>query len=296
MEGDLRSNSAEYMVNQLRALHDEYGMDQFNIGDSNFSIPKPRMIEFCELMKSSGLSKKISLWIQMSATIPMKSEELFSLKEAGVSMIGIGVERFDDETRRNIKKTGTRAQVMKIIEKISESGLKAHLSILINFPSDNKAVLEKEKKYLLQALDKTEYFGVHYLVPVPGTPIYDENNAVYGRWYLRDDVNRKKLSYYDRAFDITTPGIEFNLFSLSSDQVRAIREFKEEVYDASVKKLRRSVIFKLAYFFDTKLGRISFALYSYSPAAENFIFFSLKILREYMMKYFKAKLWIKKNG
>jgi hypothetical protein len=146
----------------------------------------------------------------------------------------------------------------------------------------------------LDALDYTEYYGVHYLVPVPGTPIYDDFKASdrwSDRWYLREDVNLKKLSYYDRAFDITTQGIEFNLFGLPKSQVDAIRSFKEDVYMLSMKKLHKSVIFQLALFLDTLMGRISYFIYSFSPSAENVIFFPFIVAREYMAKLFKTHAW-----
>jgi anaerobic magnesium-protoporphyrin IX monomethyl ester cyclase len=290
MGGELRNNSAEYMVKQIKALHESYGITQFRLADSNFAIPKKRMNEFCDLMISSGLGEKIRMWIQFSSTIPMSDKELSRLRMSGVRMISMGVERFDDEIRKIIVKPGTRKQVMAAIKRMKKNDIKAHVNVLVNFPTDDHANLKREKQYLLDALDYTEFYGVHYLVPVPGTPIYDEYRAS-NRWYLREDVNLKKLSYYDRAFDITTQGIEFNLFGLPKDQVDAIRSFKEDVYVLSMKKLHKSFIFQLALFVDTLMGRVSYTIYKFSPSTENVIFFPFLIAREYVAKIYKTQAW-----
>ena len=56
MSGKLRSNSADYMIRTIKHVHEKYGQTHFTLTDSNFTIPRPRLIEFANKMIASGLS------------------------------------------------------------------------------------------------------------------------------------------------------------------------------------------------------------------------------------------------
>ena len=193
-----------------------------------------------------------------------------------------------------MKKDGTREEVFECLRRITEKGIKTEINILINFPNETKKSLEMESDYLLKALKYVDFFRIHYLIPIPGTEIF-ENKKVKTQWYLNEKINFKKTSYYDLAFNITSPGLEFNLFDLPQEVVKANRKFKEKFYIKSLSKLDAnpflfgSIFFKTILMMDIFVAKISYFLYFYiSPTVENILLWPFKMIREGGAKYFIA--------
>lgn len=291
MSGKIRYNSADYMVRSLKHIHEKYGRTHFDLDDPNFTLDRSRVVEFCNKMISSGLSEKISFWIQTSITASLEDEDLQLLKKAGLVRIAFGVERFSPDFRKIINKVGTLDQVFSVLRRIKKNGIKNTITILINFPNETEKSLAIESDYLMKALPYVDFYSVGYLVPVPGTAIY-ESEKVRPRWYLDEKINLKKISYYDLAFQIITPGVEFNLFDLSPNVLKEMRKFKEKFYIKSLAKLDTSpflfgsIFFKIILTMDIIMARISYFLYNVSPSIENVLFWPFRMVRESGAKYF----------
>jgi hypothetical protein len=243
-------------------------------------------------MISSGLSEKITFWIQTSIIVSMRDDDLILLKKAGLSRISFGVERFTPEARESIGKSGTQEQVFEMLRKIKKHGLRNEINILINLPNETAESLAIEASHIEKTLPFVDYVLVNYLVPIPGTAMY-ESGSVKRKWYLDKEINYKKTSYYDQVFQINSPGLEFNLFGLTSEILKANRKFKEELYIGFQSKLYSfpfllgSLLFQIMLRTDVLLGRISYFLYFHvSPSVESVVFWPLSTLREVGVKYF----------
>lgn len=295
MGGKIRHNSPTYMFAQLQALYSQYGLKQYYLTDSNFPLDKNRMYEFCQLMVQSGLSREITLWCQTSVTIPLSSEDLEMLHDAGFTVISVGVERFDSSFRKYMNKAGTSDQALEIIKRINKSGIKTNINILINFPQDTLETLDMEAIHIEKALPYVDYYTVNYLVPLPGTMLFKGNSNSH-RWYLNPDIVNKVTSYYDLAFNVTTPGVEFNLFNLSRKSLTGMRKFKEKYYSKSLLHSNRSTIFMLLFIVEMLLAKLSYVIYRISPKAEDRIFAPLKFIRKSWAKAFLVKQFHKRSG
>jgi len=292
MSGKIRNNSARHIFGQIKALHEKYGIDRIDIQDANFPIDRKRMAEFCDLMIESGLAKEVKIWCQTSAAISLSDDELVRLRDAGTIMLCIGVERFDDDLRQYMKKSGTREDVTSLIKKIHRHGIGTNMNILLNFPIDNARTLHREAEHLQAMLPYVDYFSVIYLVPIPGTEIYRKENE-YHKWYLRPEIYKKIVSFYDMTYDVGTVGLEFNLLNLPEATVRELRRFKERFYKKNISSLDQSVLFKTAYHVNMILARLSYWVYSISPRAEAVLFGLLKKLWAIGFKIFKRKFYYK---
>ena len=51
------------------------------------------------------------------------------------------------------------------------------INILLNFPYETEETLRTESDYLLKALQYVDFYRIHYLVPIPGTPIYESEKV-----------------------------------------------------------------------------------------------------------------------
>jgi anaerobic magnesium-protoporphyrin IX monomethyl ester cyclase len=278
MLGKIRNNSASYIVSLVKSHYETYGITQFNFSDSNFPINRKRVEEFCALIEKEGLKGKLSFWCQTSVTITMSDDLLRLMKDAGFTMISVGVERFDTNFRELMKKAGTRQQAYSLIRQIKGQGIKTNVNILINFPEDTVETIRKESIYLDEFIPFIDYYGINYLVPLPGTEIYDSAESTK-KWYLRPEIFERKLTYYEIAMNVTTAGVEFNLFGLPQSTIEAMRKFKEKFYFKSMMGISKSPIFRLALIGDFVLVKVSCFLNYISPVLEHTVFAIPKYLR-----------------
>ena len=278
MVGKVRHNSAEYMYEQVEADVKKHNIEQIYISDSNFPLHRGRMHRFCDLMISSGLSRRVRIWCQTSVNVPLPLEDARLLKSAGVVTISVGIERLSERIRTSINKKGSADEATALVRRIKQAGIKTSVNMLVNLPADTVENLREERRLLEQLLPDIDYCCINYLVPIPGTAMYDPS-ASYHDWYMDPRNDRKVLSYYDMAFNISTVGLEYNLFGHAPSTVTAIRSFKEYFHAASVKKMSQHPLFKSAFHLDISLARLSCRIYGISPRLEQALFGVPKVLR-----------------
>ncbi|MBN1384043.1 MAG: B12-binding domain-containing radical SAM protein [Elusimicrobia bacterium] len=277
----IRSNSPRYMMKQLRDRYNKFGLSNFFITDSNFTIDKKRFKEFHGLLTSSELSGKINFMIQTSVTISISDDEIEMLKDIGVTMYLIGVERFNDESRKLIKKAGTNEQVTTLIKKLNGHGVKTIVNILVNFSFETKEFIDSEAKYIEENLPYVSFIYINYLSPMPGTQVYindlDDNSK---KWYLIKDVVNYRLTYYDLAYLVEGPvALDLNIFRLPRETIARIRRFKEKYQWKGSLRISRSPFLKMLIISDMLLGKISYYTAKISPLLEHIIFKPFKFFR-----------------
>lgn len=292
----MRSNSPQYIVNEIKYRYERFKFGSIVLNDSNFTIDKKRLKDFCSLMASSNLSKKVYSFIQSSISVSLNDDEIEMMKEAGITLFSLGVERFDDNFRRLMRKTGTGKQASDLIRQLHNRGIKVSINILINFPFETKEALKKEAQLLDEIIPHVDFFYVNYLLPMPGTQVYDEGpNSHYAQWYLRENIINHRMSYYDIAYLIGSPALALNPFNLSTDVIKEIRSFKEKYHKRGVFRLNESVIFRMVLILDLLLAKLSFCVAGISPRVENIIFSPLKFLRTQGYKFFYNKFVVSRN-
>lgn len=277
----VRNNSAQYMIKQVEYRYRKSKLNNFFITDSNFTIDKKRLNEFHTLMTSSPLYRKLNFMIQTSVAIPVTNDEIKMLKDLGVTMFLVGIERFDDNTRRLIKKSGTYQQACELISKLHSHGLKAIINILINFPFETKELINREAELIEKNLRYTSFVYINYLSSMPGTEVYkNDTDGYFRKWYLRKEVAYYKMTYYDLAYLIEGPlALKLNVFRLPEDVINHMREFKEKYQKKGELIITRSVFLKAVIITDMILGKISYYIAGISPFLEDLIFKPFKFFR-----------------
>ena len=277
----IRNNSAKYMIKQLRHRYDKFGLSNFFIIDSNFTIDKNRLKEFYELLTSSDLAGKINFMIQTSVTISISDDEIEMLKDIGVTMYLIGVERFNDESRKLIKKACTNEQVATLIKKLHSHGIKTIVNILVNFPFETKEFIDSEAKYIEENLPYVSFIYINYLSPMPGTQVYKNDLPDnFRKWYLIKNVVNYRLTYYDLAYLIEGPvALNLNVFRLPQETIIQIRRFKEKYQWKGSLRISGSPFLKILIIADMFLGKISYYIAKISPMMEHVIFKPFKFFR-----------------
>ena len=277
----IRNNSAQYMMKQLKHRYDKFGLNNFFITDSNFTIDKNRLKEFFQLITSSDLLGKINFMIQTSVTVSISDDEIEMLRSIGVTMYLIGVERFNDESRKLIKKAGTSEQVTTLIRKLHNHGVKTIVNILVNFPFETKKFIDSEAKYIEENLPYVSFIYINYVSPMPGTQVYKSDlTDNFKKWYLIKNIVNYRIIYYDIAYLVEGPvALNLNIFQLPQETITLMRRFKEKYQWKGSLRISKSLFLRTIIILDMLLGKISYHIAKISPLLEYIIFKPFKFFR-----------------
>jgi radical SAM superfamily enzyme YgiQ (UPF0313 family) len=93
--------------------------------------------------------------------------------DAGCSELLIGVESFDDGSLKQMKKSVSERMLLEAVDTCARYRLDLYFTFMIGFPWDTAEVLEKTYDFCRSNLARTTNFGVGYVIPERGTPLFD---------------------------------------------------------------------------------------------------------------------------
>lgn len=283
----VRSNSADFMIGEIEARQRQYDLSNIFILDANFTLDRRRMNDFCARMVTSGLANKVNIMVQSSVTAPISDEELTSLRSAGVTIVSLGLERFDDEFRRKMNKAGSSEQAVALIQRLHDARFKVVINVLIGFPFETEESLDKEATFLDKYLEYVDFFTINYLMPMPGTQVYDASpSSRHFQWYLRPEIVNRPMAYYDAVYLTSGPALFLNPFGLPRRTLRKLRRFKDKYHRIGAFRLSRSLVYRLALACDFFIAKLSYWLSCAFPRAESVAFSPLRYLRSKGYKLF----------
>jgi radical SAM superfamily enzyme YgiQ (UPF0313 family) len=163
-----RIRSAKSLAAEVLHLRERYAIDGFYFIDDLFTLKKPVVLEFCELLQQS---KVRLLWGCSSKVNTVNFEMLKAMRDAGCVQIDFGVEKGSDAALRSIQKGVTVAQVRNAFDLCHQLGIRTFANMLVNTPGEVEQDLE-DILSLLREL-RSEIVSINTFTPYPGCEIYD---------------------------------------------------------------------------------------------------------------------------
>ncbi len=178
----VRRRSVASVFDEIESLVSEEGAAEIHFADDCFTSDKRWVLEFCGLIRSSGL--KVSFSFMNGLRADEVDEELLSaLKRIGLRTVGFGVESASQDL---LDRSGKRLSLSSVREafRISKKlGLNTWGFFIIGFPRETpQKALATFKLALELDPDFAKFFP---LVPYPGSRAY-ESLARNGRLELTD--------------------------------------------------------------------------------------------------------------
>lgn len=134
-----RSRSFDILEDEFEALEKKFHVKSIYFGDEIFGFYEKRFVELCELLSNYNFK----FGCQFRADTPYK---LDILKKAGCVMVDIGVESFDENVLKNIRKGVTAEKCKKTIREIKAIGIPVRLFMILGLPGETKESIEKSLK------------------------------------------------------------------------------------------------------------------------------------------------------
>lgn len=171
METGLRIRSSNSIIEEMRLLNKDYGINYFNFSDELLISSVARAREVSEAILSSGLKVK---WACQGRLNFVSADLLGLMKRAGCVFINYGIEALDDTVLKRMNKCLTTAQIVNGIEVTLASGISPGFNIIFGNPGDNLETLRKGVDFLLKYDDGAQLRTIRPVTPYPGSPLYFE--------------------------------------------------------------------------------------------------------------------------
>jgi radical SAM superfamily enzyme YgiQ (UPF0313 family) len=181
--------TAESVDREMAMLH-EQGYKAIGFMDDNFIWNEERTRLMCEIMKKYGM-----LWGCQARVDAITEPIAKMLGESGCQYVDLGVESFNDEILKYVRKGITTEQIYEAIRLLKKYKVPVKLNVLIgSSPLETKETLRhtlKEAKKL-----KVDQVMFNIVSPFPGTEFYKlckENNWLSTGDYVPTDVQRESI-------------------------------------------------------------------------------------------------------
>jgi len=176
----LRARSPASMVAQIRHLHDEYGIRQFQFYDDTFTVLKKVCLEFCDLLAAEDLDVS---WIAFVRGDCFSDKLAAAMKRAGCHQVLIGIETGSQLIGERIGKTIDADRYRQAVATAHAHDMEVRASFVIGNMGETWETMQASLDLAID-LD-VDFFQLFISSPYPGTAVFQE--AVEKGWLRHMD-------------------------------------------------------------------------------------------------------------
>ena len=167
----VRVRTAESVFHEVEHLYRNYDIRDFFFVDDVFNISHRRIIEFCSLIKKSGIKPKLYFQNGFRADICNK-EAIDALVDAGMILVNFALETATPRLQKLIKKNVNIAKLADIVHYTCSKDIIVGLNIMVGFPTETYEEAEATVEFLKQfkKLSLPFFFVARYY---PNTEMYN---------------------------------------------------------------------------------------------------------------------------
>ena len=221
----IRFRSAENVFEEIKYLHETYGINYFKICDDNFSINKSRIEKICNLIINSGM--KLYFNAHTGLFIRSLTRDIVQLmRQAGVIMTGLGVESGSPYLREVvIGKKISNEEIVEAFEWCNKFGINVSMFLILGLPEETEDTLLETIKLIENVPCQRVSAGV--VRPFPGTRLFEQ--------CVRDDLFATNIDL-DKLWDGKWASSETLLLD-KYKEVHLLPKFYIKPYALSLEKL-----------------------------------------------------------
>lgn len=169
LDKGFRARSDESIVEEIKFLKKTYGITYIAFMDELLMSSVKRVESLCKAFIHEQLNIK---WDCNGRLNFAKPDLLKLMKKAGCVFINYGIEAYDDEALKVMKKCLTTKQIKEGIEATLASGISPGYNILFGNIGETKETLRKGMEFLLKYDDGAQLRNIRPVTPYPGSPLY----------------------------------------------------------------------------------------------------------------------------
>ena len=190
-QGELkfRGRSAENVLEELQICYEKYGIREFDMFDSSFTINKKRVLEVCQAIIDSGLKVH---WAVRSRVDCMNEEMLEMLAKAGCNRVYYGIESGNACILKTLKKDTNFDRMRKTIALTKKVGIDTFGYFMVGSPGETPETAQQTIDFS-KTLD-LDYAQFSKVTPMPATQLYalylQEFKEDYWKDYIKNPTSQ----------------------------------------------------------------------------------------------------------
>jgi radical SAM superfamily enzyme YgiQ (UPF0313 family) len=210
-----RTRSPENILAEIRYLHHNFGVTDFQIIDDVFNLDMQRAKTICDLIIKSNM--KLTLSFPNAIRGDRVDDDLLDkMYAAGTKFISYAIETASPRLQRMIRKNLDLNKVFRSIEYTAKAGIVTRGFFMIGFPTETEEEVIQTIEYAkASSLCGATFFTVVYF---PGTELYRLAQAMGCFMDTEYDIQRDYVN-------VGAGPYAFSLDKLVELKKRAIREF-----------------------------------------------------------------------
>jgi len=222
--------SAKKVVDEMEYLHKRYGVTGFDIVDDDFigNAPERARAIAEEIIKRD---LQISFWClsRSDSVVKAGAETMKRLYEAGLKMVFLGTESFNDEELRFLGKRATSQLNIDAINVLRDAGIEARIGFINFYRESTLGQIEEN-------ITQVENLGLQAAIPTPShmLQVY-ENTRLYDR-YVEEGVELIPMGNDSFGYEFLDEKVSYlysetkKLADLSYPLMKHFRELQELEY------------------------------------------------------------------
>ncbi|RJP74341.1 MAG: radical SAM protein [Candidatus Abyssobacteria bacterium SURF_17] len=166
----VRFRDLSLVIDEIHLLHDTYGVREIHITDDIFNVNPKRVLEFCRLLKQSGMRLYISFPNGLRGDL-LTPEIIDALKDVGAYELIFAIESASPRIQKLIKKNLNIEKAAEMIRYADSRGIITKSAFMIGFVTETKEEIEHTINFALSLpLLHASFFSV---CPYPNTELYE---------------------------------------------------------------------------------------------------------------------------
>jgi len=165
-----RTRSKENICKEIKYLQKEYGLNYVQFFDELTFFSKKQASDFADYL----LKEKIEVFWSADCRVGLFGENdldlALKLKEAGCVEFGYSLESADEEILKAMNKKIKVDDFMTQTRVLQKAGILASTSLVIGYPQETEETINKTFDCCYEC---DAYPSMGYLLPQPGTPMYE---------------------------------------------------------------------------------------------------------------------------
>ena len=166
----MRFWSPEWVMKQFSTL-DEMGVTTIRISDEMFLLNKRYFVPLCEMLRDTGLGKKLRMWAYSRIDTVRSRKHLELIRSAGIKWLALGIESGEKQVRLDVTKGKFEdIDIAEVIKLIEEADINVIGNYLFGLPGDDHASMKKTLDLSLEL--STAAWNGYPVIPLPGSELY----------------------------------------------------------------------------------------------------------------------------
>ncbi len=171
-DNKFRVKSAEKMAGDWQE-YSRQGVTSITCLDSLFTMPKKRLIRFCEMLIENKTNIQWACYARADDLV--EDEVLVLLKKAGVSHLQIGLESGNQGLLDAMNKQCTVEKNLKAIQMCRKYGITTLVSLIVGFPGETSSTLDETFEFMKEAKPDFHFLAT-FSVRVDDVPVLNPVN------------------------------------------------------------------------------------------------------------------------